>query len=79
MRTMNQLKRKKVNIIISTDLLSRGIDISSIDLVINFDAPNNIETYFHRIGRTARYGRYYNSFKKLFIYINIFIYIHVKT
>ncbi|KRX02173.1 P-loop containing nucleoside triphosphate hydrolase [Pseudocohnilembus persalinus] len=58
MRTMNQLKRKKVNIIISTDLLSRGIDISSIDLVINFDAPNNIETYFHRIGRTARYGRF---------------------
>lgn len=51
---MNIIRRNKTQIIIATDLLARGIDISSIDLVINYDIPSDIETYFHRIGRTGR-------------------------
>jgi superfamily II DNA/RNA helicase len=57
-RIMNKLKLKKVNVILSTDLLSRGIDIEHISLVINYDVPRTMETYFHRIGRTGRFGRY---------------------
>jgi superfamily II DNA/RNA helicase len=57
-RVMNQMRRDKVKIVISTDLLSRGIDIQEIDLIINFDFPREIETYYHRIGRTGRYGKY---------------------
>ena len=44
-------------ILISTDLLSRGIDIQQVSLVINYDLPNNIENYIHRIGRSGRFGR----------------------
>jgi superfamily II DNA/RNA helicase len=44
----------RTKIIIATDVLSRGIDIEDIDLVINFDVPNDGEDYVHRIGRTAR-------------------------
>jgi superfamily II DNA/RNA helicase len=55
---MNLMKRNKINIVVATDLLSRGIDIKEIDLVINFDMPTTVETYLHRIGRTGRFGRY---------------------
>lgn len=44
----------RTKIIVATDVLSRGIDIEDIDLVINFDVPNDGEDYVHRIGRTAR-------------------------
>ena len=44
----------RTHIIVATDVLSRGIDIEDIDLVINFDVPNDGEDYVHRIGRTAR-------------------------
>ena len=44
----------KTHIIIATDVISRGIDIEDIDLVINYDVPNDGEDYVHRIGRTAR-------------------------
>ena len=40
----------------STDLFTRGIDIQSVNVVINFDFPKNSETYLHRIGRSGRYG-----------------------
>lgn len=59
---MNKLIIKKIKIIVSTDLLSRGIDNDNIDLVIHFDIPTTIETYFHRIGRTGRFGKYGVSF-----------------
>jgi superfamily II DNA/RNA helicase len=45
---------KRLPILVATDILSRGIDIDHIDLVINFDVPNDGEDYVHRIGRTAR-------------------------
>jgi len=47
-------RSKKTRVIVATDVLSRGIDIKDIDLVINFDVPNDAEDYVHRIGRTAR-------------------------
>ncbi|MGN6567131.1 MAG: DEAD/DEAH box helicase [Flavipsychrobacter sp.] len=47
-------KNKKLKILVATDILSRGIDIEDIDLVINYDVPNDGEDYVHRIGRTAR-------------------------
>ncbi len=47
-------KNRKLNILVATDILSRGIDIDDIDLVINFDVPHGGEDYVHRIGRTAR-------------------------
>lgn len=52
------MRRNKVNLIISTDLLSRGIDVDTLDVVIHFDQPSNQETYYHRIGRTGRFGTY---------------------
>ncbi len=55
--TMEQFKRGEARILISTDLLARGIDIQQLSLVINFDIPNNNENYIHRIGRSGRYGR----------------------
>lgn len=49
-----RFKNKQVNVLIGTDILSRGIDVVGIDLVVNYDVPNDPEDYIHRIGRTAR-------------------------
>ena len=54
---MEKFRTGKTRIMLSTDLLSRGIDIQQLSLVINFDIPYNKETYIHRIGRSGRYGR----------------------
>jgi len=54
---MSDFKSGKTRIMLSTDLLARGIDIQQLSLVINFDLPNMKETYIHRIGRSGRYGR----------------------
>lgn len=51
---MLDFKNSKLDVIVGTDVLSRGIDVTGIDLVINFDAPQDPEDYIHRIGRTAR-------------------------
>jgi ATP-dependent RNA helicase RhlE len=53
---LHRFKSKEVNILIATDVASRGIDINNLDAVINFDIPNIPETYVHRIGRTGRAG-----------------------
>lgn len=45
---------RKIQVLVATDILSRGIDIEGIDLVINYDVPHDSEDYVHRIGRTAR-------------------------
>jgi len=59
---LNKFKNKQINILIATDVASRGIDINNLDAVINFDIPNVPETYIHRIGRTGRAGLTGNSF-----------------
>lgn len=51
---MLRFKSRKLNVLVATDILSRGIDIDDISLVINYDVPNDPEDYVHRIGRTAR-------------------------
>lgn len=51
---LRQFRAKQTKIIVATDVLSRGIDIKDINLVVNFDVPNDAEDYVHRVGRTAR-------------------------
>jgi len=51
----------KYNIIIGTDVLSRGIDVNGVKCVINYDIPNTVEAYIHRIGRTGRNGESGNA------------------
>ena len=63
---MTQSERNKIikefrdgesRVLITTDLLSRGIDIQQISIVINYDIQKEVENYIHRIGRSGRYGR----------------------
>ena len=51
---MRNFKNKQLQVLVGTDILSRGIDVDGIDLVINYDVPPDGEDYVHRIGRTAR-------------------------
>ena len=51
---MHKFKNGRINILVATDIVSRGIDIDDIRLVINYDVPHDSEDYVHRIGRTAR-------------------------
>ena len=51
---LRQFKARNTRILVATDVLSRGIDIKDINLVINYDVPNDAEDYVHRVGRTAR-------------------------
>lgn len=53
---VDQLCAKRVKILVSSDLTARGIDADNVNLVVNVDAAANEETYFHRIGRAARFG-----------------------
>ncbi|MFA7685995.1 MAG: DEAD/DEAH box helicase [Candidatus Gracilibacteria bacterium] len=55
-RALDTFKAKKTQVLVATDVASRGIDISALDNVINFEIPNVPETYVHRIGRTGRAG-----------------------
>ncbi|GAW83647.1 ATP-dependent RNA helicase [Plasmodium gonderi] len=56
-RILNNYKSDRCNILVATDVASRGLDIKNISVVINYDIPNTIEDYIHRIGRTGRAGR----------------------
>ncbi len=55
--TLESFKNKKIKILFSTDIASRGLHIDDIDCVINFDLPRSADDYIHRIGRTARAGK----------------------
>ena len=57
-RVMDAYRTGAINILIATDVAARGIDVSGIEAVINYDIPNEFELYVHRIGRTARAGSY---------------------
>ncbi len=56
-RIVNQLKKGKLDILIATDVVARGLDVERISHVINYDIPYDNESYVHRIGRTGRAGR----------------------
>ncbi len=56
-KVMLGFRQKKIPLLVATDVVSRGIDIDSIEIVINYDVPPNEEDYVHRIGRTARAQR----------------------
>jgi ATP-independent RNA helicase DbpA len=51
-----QFANKSLKVLVATDVAARGLDIKELDMVVNFDIPNSVETYTHRIGRTARAG-----------------------
>jgi len=54
---MREFRSGSSRVLITTDLLSRGIDVQQVSLVINYDLPTNRESYIHRIGRSGRFGR----------------------
>ena len=56
-RTIGQLKDGKLDILVATDVAARGLDVERISHVLNYDIPNDTESYVHRIGRTGRAGR----------------------
>lgn len=55
--TMADFHNGKSRVLVSTDLLARGIDVQQVSVVINYDLPDKVESYIHRIGRSGRYGR----------------------
>jgi len=55
-RTLEDFKRGRTRVLVATDVAARGIHVEDIDTVINFDIPNEPETYVHRVGRTGRAG-----------------------
>ena len=61
LRTIEQLKANKIDILVATDVAARGLDVERISHVINFDIPFDTEAYVHRIGRTGRAGRSGNA------------------
>jgi len=54
---MKEFRSGSSRVLITTDLLARGIDVQQVSLVINYDLPANRENYIHRIGRSGRFGR----------------------
>lgn len=56
-RTLKEFEQGKIQLLISTDATARGIDVKGVKCVINYDAPQFIRTYIHRVGRTARAGK----------------------
>ena len=56
-KVLNLFKDKEIRVLVATDIAARGIDIDHLEHVINYDIPNEAETYVHRIGRSGRAGR----------------------
>ncbi|KAL1831873.1 hypothetical protein ACET3Z_001524 [Daucus carota] len=56
-RTLNGFRQGKFNVLVATDVASRGLDIPNVDLVIHYELPNDAETFVHRSGRTGRAGK----------------------
>ena len=61
LRALQEFKENRLQILIATDVASRGLDIENVTHVINYDAPTSYEEYIHRIGRTGRAGKTGNA------------------
>ncbi len=61
-RVMGRFRTGGIEILVATDVAARGIDVDDVDAVINYDIPNDVENYVHRIGRTGRAGRAGSAF-----------------
>lgn len=59
--TLKDFKEGRVKILVATDVAARGLDVKDIQLVVNYDFPNNMEDYVHRIGRSGRAGNKGNA------------------
>src|SRR5690625_4019334 len=57
MSVLNKFKHSRIEVLVATDVAARGLDISGVTHVYNFDIPQDPESYVHRIGRTGRAGR----------------------
>ncbi|KAM8818182.1 ATP-dependent RNA helicase DDX51 isoform 2-T2 [Rhynchonycteris naso] len=62
---LKQFEQGKIQLLISTDATARGIDVQGVQLVVNYDAPQYLRTYVHRVGRTARAGKSGQAFTLL--------------
>ena len=56
-KVMNKFRNGNIDILVATDVAARGLDIDGVDVIINYDVPQNADDYIHRIGRTARAGK----------------------
>ena len=56
-KVMNKFKNGNINILVATDVAARGLDIADVEVIVNYDVPQNRDDYIHRIGRTARAGK----------------------
>jgi len=54
---MNKFRKGTIDVLVATDVAARGIDVDDIEIVFNYDVPNDDEYYVHRIGRTGRAGK----------------------
>lgn len=54
---MRSFKRGELRVLVTSDLMARGIDVQHVNVVVNYDLPASVESYLHRIGRSGRYGR----------------------
>ncbi len=61
-RVMGRFRTGGIEILVATDVAARGIDVDDVDAVVNYDIPNDVENYVHRIGRTGRAGKAGNAF-----------------
>ena len=56
-KNLHEFRNGVYRLLLSSDITARGIDVQQVEMVINFDIPNNVHTYLHRIGRGGRWGR----------------------
>ena len=56
-KVLNKFKNGNIRILVATDVAARGLDIEDVGFIINYDVPQNLDDYIHRIGRTARAGK----------------------
>ncbi|MDO5810248.1 MAG: DEAD/DEAH box helicase [Methanobrevibacter sp.] len=56
-KVMNKFRNGNIRILVATDVAARGLDIDDVDVIVNYDVPQNHDDYIHRIGRTARAGK----------------------